>query len=499
MIKNNKGVTLIALAIAVVIILAITGMIIYSAKDSIYIKNLTNMQNDIANLRNKIDLYYSEYGDIPAKTEYPDITNLQSAGVIGANDTGKFLIIELEILDGLTLNYGEDYEKYKANDYTHLTELTDIYIINVDSHNIFYVEGVRVKENDETKMYYTDYTEGDKEPVNIKEVEKWHEETNETGETIITNGFVDLKIGDYVDYDEQTGATQTSYTSLSTNSGALQDQVFNLTSYQHGWRVLGVDEETNEILLVAEDFIGPDSGGKEENGRTYYYLRSQEGYINGQTELETISKLYGQGKRASGARSISIEDINKLTKYDPETEHYGSGQIDAYQNKVIYTKNASTGYIEYSGISGGRDTSRYTSYTYFDENTNEWKVLGSGESITITSTYYHYVGATYLNSNSVMYEMLFENSVNSEIQQSNKTSVTGCKYWLASSCIRTDLGYAYYGIRHVYKEEINYSNAYSSSGASISGACGVRPVISLEADINIAGGTGTAEDPYKIH
>ena len=131
MIKKDTGITLISLSIAVIIILTITGMILYSAKDNIYIKNLTNMQNDIANLRDKISLYYSEYGKIPVKTEYVETSNLETAGVIGANDTGKFYIIELENLEGLTLNYGEDYETYKANGYTYSSDLTDIYIINL--------------------------------------------------------------------------------------------------------------------------------------------------------------------------------------------------------------------------------------------------------------------------------------------------------------------------------------------------------------------------------
>lgn len=168
MIKKHKGITLISLSIAVIIILTITGMLLYSAKDSIYIKNLTRMQNDIANLRDKVSLYYLEYGGIPVQTEYPDITNLKDAGVIGANDTGKFFVLELEKLDGLTLNYGKDYEIYKEKDYTKLTDLTDIYIINEDSHNIFYVKGIRVIENGTTQMYYTDYTKGDKEIVELK-------------------------------------------------------------------------------------------------------------------------------------------------------------------------------------------------------------------------------------------------------------------------------------------------------------------------------------------
>ena len=171
MIKKNKGITLISLSIAVIILLIITGMILYSAKDSIDIKNLTNMQNDIANLRDKVSLYYLKYGNIPVKTEYEDISNLQNGNILGVNDTGKFYIIELEKLEGLTLNYGEDYEIYKTNGYTYSPDLTDIYIINENSHNIFYVEGISITENNETKMYYTDYTEGDTQPIELKVVE----------------------------------------------------------------------------------------------------------------------------------------------------------------------------------------------------------------------------------------------------------------------------------------------------------------------------------------
>ena len=171
MIKKNKGITLISLSIAVIILLIITGMILYSAKDSIDIKNLTNMQNDIANLRDKVSLYYLKYGNIPVKTEYEDISNLEKGNILGVNDTGKFYIIELEKLEGLTLNYGEDYEIYKTNGYTYSPDLTDIYIINEDSHNIFYVEGISITENNETKMYYTDYTEGDTQPIELKVVE----------------------------------------------------------------------------------------------------------------------------------------------------------------------------------------------------------------------------------------------------------------------------------------------------------------------------------------
>ena len=170
MIKNNKGITVISLSIAVIIILIVTGMLVYSAKDSVYVKNLTSMQNDISNLRDKISLYYSQYGALPASTPYTN-TSMLSRFPLGANDDlNGFLIIDLKALDGLTLNYGKDYEKYKDNNSIDQSELMDIYVINQKSHNIFYVQGVGVNENGTTKMYYTDYTEGDKEAVELVDV-----------------------------------------------------------------------------------------------------------------------------------------------------------------------------------------------------------------------------------------------------------------------------------------------------------------------------------------
>ena len=109
MIKTNKGVTVVTLTITVIIILIITGILIYNANDNVYIKRLTNMYNDISNLRDKVSEYYQEYGAIPTIGETYN-ANLPSK-VIGANDTGDFYVIDLEKLEGLTLNYGQEYEK----------------------------------------------------------------------------------------------------------------------------------------------------------------------------------------------------------------------------------------------------------------------------------------------------------------------------------------------------------------------------------------------------
>ena len=193
MIKRESGVTLLALVMIVVIILVITGMLVYSAKDNVYIKKLTGLNNDITILKDKVADYYSKKGKIPAETEYTNITNLINSGVIGENDKdGKYLILELKDLDGLTLNYGKDYEVYKNNKNTDLSQLTDLYIINDQSNNIFYVKGIQIREKGGDKTYYTTYTEGDKEEVKLSKVD-WNFEDTEVqysdGTIIVPKGF----------------------------------------------------------------------------------------------------------------------------------------------------------------------------------------------------------------------------------------------------------------------------------------------------------------------
>ena len=510
MIKKDRGVTVVALTITVIIILTITGLIVYTARDSIYIKNLTNLQNDISNLRDKISLYYSEYADIPASTEYSDVSNLQSAGVIGANDTGKFFIIELENLDGLTLNYGKDYDKYKANNYTNITDLKDIYIINENSHNIFYVQGIEVRENDEIKMHYTDYTEGDQEAVILKELQDWHEETNEDGETIITKGVAQHKVGDYVNYDATNGGTiTTTYTSPQgtyhanqsaaiadtnenmTEGNGYADQTFSVSANTNGWRVLGIDEDTGEILLVSADIIQTTDNSK-------FYLRGQTGYEWGVKELNDICAIYGEGKGASGVRSINVDDINKITGYNPETAQCEDGQIHEYGNEVTYTKNTSNiSYQDTLNNKSGTYGSSSTIFRYYDEGNSIWKTLTTGESKQLKSTTYYYYPNTLttsssgetlgISTDSIEYEMLF-----------SRTS-SGQAYWLASSYTGTSSDYAYFGVCSVYRGYVNIGNLFNSDGITNGRPIyGVRPVVSLESNISILQQEGTSDNPHQI-
>lgn len=160
--KGNKGITLVTLILAIVIMLIISSILIYSASTATRTKALNSMYNDINALTNKIQIYYSKYGEIPIiKEQYTNVTNVN---LINQNDNDKYYVIDLELLENIKLSYGKDYSKYKqsAN-----AELTDIYVINEQSHNIYYIKGVQVDEI----TYYTipgEYTKVDVPTVSKK-------------------------------------------------------------------------------------------------------------------------------------------------------------------------------------------------------------------------------------------------------------------------------------------------------------------------------------------
>lgn len=171
-IKQEKGITMIALVIIVIMLLILTNVLVYNARDSFHIQALNDLYSDIELLRNKVSEYYNEYGEIPAKIQYTNIKQLQQANILSNNNDliNSFYVIDLEAMQGITTNYGKDYEKIKDNS-EDANKYTDLYIINKNSHNIFYVQGIGIEQNNEIKVYYTDYTSPDETIVDLRYID----------------------------------------------------------------------------------------------------------------------------------------------------------------------------------------------------------------------------------------------------------------------------------------------------------------------------------------
>ena len=287
--KQEKGITMVALVITVIILMILTNVLIYNAQDNVYIKTLTNLYNDIDMLRDKVSAYYSEYGKIPAEIKYTNIGELKNANILGASDKeDEFYVIDLEAMQGISLNYGKDYEKVKT-DKENANNYTDLYIINENSHNIFYIDGIEIKENNKIKKYYTDYIEADQTTVDLRYIDG----------ILIPNGYF------YIGKTKDSSGNESIV--ISDTQGETVDE--NKTN-QYVWtkQVSKIEDVPSSIKL--------DTNQKEyqfiESVNTYKgYFKNQKGKVQYITiDEEKWSETY--------TKEMDYKDINGDTVKIPE-------------------------------------------------------------------------------------------------------------------------------------------------------------------------------------
>ena len=336
-----------------------------------------------------------------------------------------------------------------------------------------------------------------KERSQISEIDKIKQEYEESVENIdqiyqntlnenSTNLLDSIQIGDYVNYDPTNGgeitttytSPQGTYHANSTTSDTSENmiegngyanQTFSVSANTNGWRVLDIDKDTNQILLISADMI-------KTTENKYFFLRGQTGAEWGVKELNDICEIYGKGKGATSARSITIDDTNKIIGYDPEITRPGKGQIYEYKNNVTYTKNLI--FISYRASNGLSASTTNTRFTYYDDG--KWKTLSTNSHTTIESTYYAYSGSDYIDTiGTTIYDMLFQNTSEN-------------LYWLASSYHDTYEGRVDFGLRGIYEGIMFSINLFDSRGNVYNSYRGVRPVVYIDIS-HIQPCTGTAD------
>ncbi len=250
--------------------------------------------------------------------------------------------------------------------------------------------------------------------------------------TIISKGNIELEVGQVVDYDETNGGKITGLTDVE-------------------WQILGASN--GKLLLVSTSNVA------------IKQLSGGDGYLNGIKYLDEICEQYGKGDGADTARSIRIEDVNRVTKYDVNKGSYDSNTAtyNVYGYGTAYT---------YGKVVNGN-------WYHFN---NEGKLINT-ENIELMSNYYSYFPYTLtssdsdpkigLTSNSPEYKLLFLNS-----------DGTAADYWCADQFARVFDNYVNYGLRAVLEDEVQ--RAYLAIQESISkDVHGVRPVIVLESSVNL--------------
>ena len=255
---------------------------------------------------------------------------------------------------------------------------------------------------------------------------------------------------------------KTSVTNGTTTYTVGDDYTYDcgVSGYTGVWKVLGA--ENGKLLIMSTVDVGT------------LQLSGKDGYNTGISQLNTICAQYG-----TNARSIKVEDINRVTGYDPTNQGdgrvFGAGQFYEYGNKVTYTASGSS-------ATNGKTYTGSISYEHPDG-----RKIGTDNvtSITVESTAYYYYPYSLTTSSSTTgeckgiatdspaYEMLFGKA-------SDTSDGSGNAFWLASSCVRADSSNSGFGLRGVDSDgRVRRYYLWDSGGGTDDPSLGVRAVVSL--------------------
>ena len=294
-----------------------------------------------------------------------------------------------------------------------------------------------------------------------------------------------LVVGANIDYheylSESGGTVSASYTSTKTTRGSTDSSdadatysVVNNSGIQ--WIVLG--EENGQIKITTKNIVQPTSGGYTSENFKYLRLRLKKGYANFVDELNKISAVYGKGKYAdttkfstSGGRSFKMEDLG-----------YGSLTRTASYKYARHSDGKVYRYAANEAVDGTSTTGgSYTTFNYmaFDVSTtteettssHTWKSLSTTANSYVTMYQYTYSGSRTL---------------------STEVSKADTHYWLASRYLYyNDYGVTYYA-RGVNTDGDDYHDIlYISNAGGYGRNGGVRPVVYLKSTAKLSNYSST--------
>ena len=236
-------------------------------------------------------------------------------------------------------------------------------------------------------------------------------------------------VGDKVNYNASSGETKT-YTTEESLTGSSTTATFN-SSDAMTWKVMSVDKTTGIVELMAEN-----PTVNKVN------LKGKNGYKNAVTVLDKVGDVYGHGKGATGGRSITVEDVNKLENYTPKDD----------------TTTSHT----------------YTSGTFINDDGTE-TVASAENPVTL-----RYTASTQSKSTNEAYSYSTTNFQNNS-------------FWLASPCIDLSSIRCSFRVHIVSSGNVIGRGLFSSRGYEVDDDYSVVPVVSLKSNIQTSGQTESGE------
>lgn len=292
--KNNRGVTLVALTVAVIVLIILTSITIYGYKNQLALKYLNYLYSDIESISTKVSAYYIKTGELPvydnafideddvdgvkAKDTREVLKNLliKNGGtseneLVNTNDDSKYYVVDLTKLDNLTLNYGQNYRKWRGEDNPSFDneDYQDLYIINSVTHQVYYPAGISY----DGKYYFSNIINESKiEPIVLNDISDYW--------SVNLNGI------DQIDEDDDK-------ITLSANVTVNLTKNYNENSLEYAWSEFNTQDQMENIEFSQFSLNSLKSAilTSKQIDKNYdtYYLLIKVTDINGISSIKYIS------------------------------------------------------------------------------------------------------------------------------------------------------------------------------------------------------------------
>lgn len=283
-----------------------------------------------------------------------------------------------------------------------------------------------------------------------------------------------LHIGDYLNYTPSDSSATTGVLTEQETGYADEEQKYTVNTSTK-WRVLGLNEAGDQILLTTESPI------QKDGDNPYLILKGAESYMSCVNTLKKICNIYANPDLATEARSMTIDDIN----------HALGIEVDEETN-TMHKIGDTTPLEEYEGYFGEKYT--YKEGDYAPENYMNDVYGGTsytrkviGDTAEGNAYYYSYDIVGTSTSNPTLYELLFDGTTSEDSYAKS--------YWLASPGVYASSSGAGFGPGVVGDGDVDSSNGlFRSGGYWFAGRMAVRPVVSLKSSVTLSeiGGKGSA-------
>ena len=290
-----------------------------------------------------------------------------------------------------------------------------------------------------------------------------------------------IKIGDYISYTPDKVSTDGILQELTTYSGSTSNTTSTLTQEMDKetglkWRVLDVKD--GKVRLISD-----------RSTTSTITLSGAKGYNNAVYLLDKICKtLYNNSKQTSNVQNIKIEDIQDylLSDYKQYTNEYGAKL--KYGETKEYTENKNYPNLFAKEKTGWVDDVQGTGLELSEQNEilNETKSIAN-KKIKITQTYWYKTMTSGDFEKAKYYELFINNG--------NHYST----YWMSSRCVLAGATSACFSV-YVVKSGIVYADSLCfSSDRNDFYSYALRPVITLNSNVQVTSGDGSEGTPFEIN